>query len=270
MLSCSKDDSDALYINQGSLSSEAFNELIDLCDTEALTSFEQFDHVISRIQQIFADHNDPRGAFPTVYKAITTAAVESLADGLYQDEVYSNIFAMDFSRRYLHYLEDHLMNRPLDYQWEVYYRHAMDNHHITRLVLEGINAHLTLDLTRALGHTGVRPEFEDDWILFGDVTVQSVPGFLVELQEEYNTDASGIFNVFFIGDLLDLVFGEGATINFGFNLLRIDAFNNALAMQDPMMQDRIEANLERAFWERHQIIGLLDEFNLTPRYAVQD
>jgi len=53
-------------------------------------------------------------------------------------------------------------------------------------------------------------------------------------------------------------------------LLRIDAFNNALAMQNPLMHDRIEANLERAFWERHQIIGLLDEFDLTPRYAVQD
>jgi len=267
IMSCTQEE-EALYVNQGRIPLGEYEELIALCDTESLTSFEQFDPVIARIQQIFADHKDPRGAFPTVYKAITTAAVESLADGIYEDEEYSNIFGVDFSKRYLYYLKDHLLNRPLEYHWDLYYQHAMNDYHITRLVLEGINAHLTLDLTRALGHTGVQPEFADDWILFGDVTVLSVPGFLEELQDEYDTDASGVFNVFFIGDILDLIFGEGTTINFGFNLLRIDAFNNAMAMQIPGQEERIEANLERAFWEREQIMALLDNLNLTPRIGV--
>lgn len=262
---CQKDDAAPQYVNQGNIPLNEYEELIALCDTAALLSFAQFDGVIARIQQIFADHGDARGAFPTVYKAITTAAVNSLADGAYEDESYSNKFALDFSKRYLYFLKSHLLNEPLEFHWEEYYRHALEGHHITRMVLEGINAHLTIDLTRALAHTGVYPDFQDDWILFGDITVQSVPGFLDELQAEYHTDGSDVFGVFFIGDIIDAIFGEGTAVHFGFNLLRVDAFDRALALQDPQRAHRIEADMARSYHERQALIALVDELGLTPR-----
>ena len=59
-----------------------------------------------------------------------------------------------------------------------------------------------------MANTGAYRDYKNDWLLFGDKTVASVPDFLIELKNEYHTDASGIFNVFFVGDLFDAVFGE--------------------------------------------------------------
>ena len=260
-------EQEALANNQWDLTIDEFEELVALCDTASLFTFEDFEQRIYRIQDIFAGHQDARGAFPTVYKAITHAAVVGLQNSQYNDPEYSLKFALDFSKRYLHVLEDHLYNRPLEYHWQVYYDHAQANTHITKMVLEGINAHLTIDLTRALAHTGVYPEFIDDWLLFGDNTVQSVPGFLEELQVEYDTDASDVFGVFFIGDLLDAFLGDGATINFGFNLLRKDAFDNALRLQNPAITRQIEWKMKQNFWDREGLIDLVDHMNMTPRYS---
>lgn len=270
LLSCQPGDADVQQVNanQWNLPLDAYEELLALCDTASLLTFAAFENRINRIQDIFAAHNDPRGAFPTVYKAITTAALASLGEGMYQDPEYSNKFALDFSKRYLYYLEHHLRGDPLEPHWELYYRHAQEGAHITRLVLEGINAHLTLDLTNALADTRVPLDFRDDWILFGDVTVLSVPDFLEELENEYHTDASYAFGVFFVGDFLDQFLGEGATVNWGFNLLRIDAFNNAIALQDPEKRPAVQARMWDHFWEREAILEILDNMEMTPRMGL--
>lgn len=262
---CQSDEALAPEINLYKLMPAAFDELIELCDTASLQSYEEFEIRLNRIQQIFADHGDERGAFPTVYKAITTAAIQTMHEGYYEDLEYSTRFVMDFSKRYMYILEDHLYGRPLEFHWQVYYDQSLSGANITRLVLEGINAHLTLDLTRSLAETGVYPEFIDDWILYGDNTVQSVPGFLEELQEEYDTDASDVFGVFFVGDIIDALFGEGAAVNFGFNLLRLDAFDNALLLQDSEKAIFVERKLKRQFFEREAIIDMVDRMDLTPR-----
>lgn len=263
LFSCRK-ESLHRYANQKDIPLSEYNELIELCDTASLKTYEDFDNRISRIQDIFATYQDKRGAFPTIYKAITHAAVVSIANGDYQDTEYTLKFAIEFSKRYLYYLKHHLLNEPLEYHWDLYYRHAMNNTSVTRLVLEGINAHVTLDMTRSLAQTGVYKAYENDWLLFGDKTVASVPDFLTELQQEYNTDASGIFKVFFVGDIFDPVFGEGATINFGFNMLRMDAFHHALFMLQSAETTGIEKQLKNSFNGRETIFDLLDKMKLIP------
>lgn len=262
-ISCKKENKIS-YVNQKDIPLAEYNELIALCDTVSLKTYEDFDTRIARIQEIFSLHNDKRGAFPTVYKAITNTAVISLAHQDYQDNAYTLKFSIEFSKRYLYYLKHHLLNEPLEYHWDLYYNHAMNNTTITRLVLEGINAHVTIDMTRALAQTGAYRNYQSDWLLFGDKTVASVPDFLIELKEEYHTDASGIFNVFFIGDIVDSVFGAGATINFGFNVLRMDAFNNALFMIQSTNDQQIETNLKKSFYDRETIFDALDKMKLTP------
>lgn len=250
--------------NQWSLSNEAFNELLILSDTSTLTNYNEFDRRIARIQEIFAQHNDNRGAFPTIYKAITHAAVVSIENGDYQDSLFIYNFAMDFSKGYLYFLRHHLLNEPLEYHWDLYYNHCKNNTHITRLVLEGINAHVTLDLTRSLAINNVQHHHKEDWILFGDKTVIAVPEFLTELEQEYNTDASGIFGLFEIGDFLDEIFGEGATINFGFNVLRMESFNFAIPLQNNSVQHSIEQNMKHSFYTKEDIFKVLDDLKLTP------
>lgn len=262
-ISCKKADEPS-YVNQGKIPLAEYNELIALCDTATLKTYEDFDGRLNRIQEIFSSRQDKRGAFPTIYKAITHAAVISIANHDYHDNAYTLSFSMEFSKRYLYYLRHHLLNEPLEQHWDLYYKHALDNTSVTRLVLEGINAHVTIDMTRSLAATGVYKEYVNDWLLFGNKTVSSVPGFLTELQNEYSTDASQVFHVFFAGDLLDPIFGQGATITFGFNLLRMDAFNNAIRMIQSSNDQPIEAGLQQSFNDREAIFELLDNLKLLP------
>lgn len=262
-ISCKKSDGHS-YINQGDIPLAEYNELIALCDTVTLSTYEDFDSRLSRIQEIFSSHQDKRGAFPTIYKAITHAAVISIANRDYHDNTYTLSFSMEFSKRYLYYLKHHLLNEPLEQHWDLYYTHAMGGTSVTRLVLEGINAHVTIDMTRSLAATGVYKEYVSDWLLFGNKTVSSVPGFLTELQDEYDTDASRVFQVFFAGDLLDPIFGQGATITFGFNVLRMDAFNNAIRMIQSANDQPIETGLRQSFNDREAIFDLLDKLKLLP------
>lgn len=75
---------------------------------------------------------------------------------------------LNFSERYFYYLHEHLLDRPLDYHWEFYYNHALRDWNVTRLIMEGMNAHITVDLARALADTDVYPEFEEDYLLIGN------------------------------------------------------------------------------------------------------
>lgn len=262
LLSCQQ--ATVIENNQWSLSDAHFNELLEMCNVNTLKTYDEFGVRLERIQDIFASNNDPRGAFPTVYKAITDAALASVLVDDYDDAAFIEQFGLDFSKSYLHFLEQHLLNQPLEYHWELYYRHCKEKANITRLVVEGINGHLTIDLTRSLATIGIVRDNLDDWILVGDKTVLSVPGFLEELQSEYNTDAYELFHVYFIGDIIDEIFGDGTAVNFGFNLLRLDAFENAIKLQQPEKAEQIEKNMRKAFYERENIIALLDEMNLTP------
>ena len=114
--SCSKDDQTVRFTNQHNLSDADFNELLELCDTATFHSFVDFDYRIGRIQEIFSSNNDNRGAFPTVYKMITTGAIESIDEGAYNDPIYSEKFAVDFSERYMVILKDHLLGKEVEYQ----------------------------------------------------------------------------------------------------------------------------------------------------------
>ncbi len=264
IISCSKNQEEVFFSNQRDLSDADFNELLELCDTATFDAFVDFEYRISRIQEIFASNNDNRGAFPTVYKMITAGAIESMNAGLYEDPVYSEKFAVDFSERYMVYLKNHLLGNPIEFHWESYYENAFNGTNITKLVLQGINAHLTIDLTRALGYTGVYPEFRQDWIAFGDNTVKNVPSFLEELKEDYNTDASEMFGLFFVGDIIDGFMGEGTAVNFGFNLLRVNAFKVALWLQHEDRVDFMEKKIKEDYWKLEHLITQIDKMGLTP------
>jgi hypothetical protein len=260
--SCSKEPIKKL--NQWQLSDEHFNELLELCDTNTLHTYEDFQTRLNRILEIFVDYQDPRGAFPSVYKAITDAGLTSLTEdaAIYENSQFAYDFGLHFSKSYLKFLKLHLLNELLEHHWELYYRYCKEQKHITRLVVEGINAHVSIDLPRSLAAVDVVRENKNDWILFGERVVEVVPEFLEKLEQDYGADASGIFNVYILGDMVDQFLGEGSMISIGFNLLRLDAFENAIRMQDPDKTIFIERKMEKSFYEREGMIDMLDRMGL--------
>jgi hypothetical protein len=260
--SCTKEST--VEMNQWNLSDTHFDELLQLCDTSTLVTYEDFQARLDRILEIFVLYQDPRGAFPSVYKAITDAGILSLNEDAddYENAQFAYDFGIHFSKSYLKFLKLHLLNQPLEHHWELYYRYCFEEKNITRLVVEGINAHVTIDLPRSLAAVNVVRANKNDWIVFGERVVEVVPDFLEKLEEDYGADASGIFNVYILGDMVDPILGEGTMISMGFNMLRLDAFENAIRMQNPDNTIFVERKMERSFYEREGMIDLLDRMGL--------
>ncbi len=161
--SCSKDD--VLQYNQWSLSDEAFNELLLLSDTTGLSDYATFGIRMDRIQSLFAEKRDPRGAFATVYEQITHAAINSIDDSFYENGQFVGDFGLAFGKLYLIDLHYHLLNQPLRAHWEAYYNACASSKHYTQLMAMGVNAHITIDLVDALVQLKVTGEEESDWVL---------------------------------------------------------------------------------------------------------
>lgn len=264
LVSCETGEPAVPAPNPGPLPQDAFNEMLVLTDTSTLAEFADFNARMDRIQSIFADYADPRGAFATLYEATTRASADGFEEGIYENDDYTHAMVIDFSKRYLYALHDHLLGLPSEFHWQVYFDHAASGKSITRLLLDGINAHITIDLARSLAHTGAYPEFEDDFVLIGDNITPAVPEFLEVLQADYGVDAEALFNVFFVGDIFDAIFGEGATVNFGFNLIRMEAFESGLILQVPDRAHDMQRGLEYRFEEKARLIALIDALGLLP------
>jgi hypothetical protein len=115
-----------------------------------LPDYNDFSIRIVRIQDIFAGHQDPRGTFTTLYEHITFSVLASMEDGRYDDPQFVGDFGVAFGKRYLVNLRDHLFSRPVTYSWTNFYDLCVEEKPFSRLVLSGMNAHITKDLLDAL------------------------------------------------------------------------------------------------------------------------
>lgn len=264
LAACEKDTAEPVYAHQDAIPLNEYEELIALADTSTLSGFAEFGARMERIQDIFAAYGDRRGAFTTLYAATTRATLATFTEANYDDFEYAQRMVLDFSKRYLYALHNHLLGRQEEFHWKPYYENARKDIHVTRLIFEGINAHITIDLARSLAHTGLQAGFEADFVRIGDNITPIVPEFLADLQNDYQTDAAELFGLYFVGDIVDAVFGEGAAVSFGFNLIRMEAFQSGLRLQVPALREREERRLRDDFRDRAAFVLLIDELGLTP------
>lgn len=249
--------------NQWKLNDADFQTVLTLSDTSTLTNLDEAGERLAEIQDVFSNIGDRRGAYPTILKAVTNYAISSFALENYKNTALMRAFYLDFVKRYLGALHEHLLGNKLEYHWDTYYRYAKVEHNVSRLVLEGINAHFSIDMARAVALSKLNKSNQGDWDKFGTETLDAVSSFNDELFVEYEVNAEEVFKLFFIGDLVNGLLGEGSATKFGYQMLRNEALSNGILLQ-LSTNGNVEQNMKVAFTKKDNVILALDKMQMLP------
>jgi hypothetical protein len=231
--SCKKETS---FSNQKDISNADYSQLIALSDTSDITSENDIKYKLDNITAIFHKYNDNRGIFSVIYKQIIDKAVLSIHNEpeKYDDLEKAKAITIAFAKRYYYNLHDHLLGQKSpEYHWKQYYVICFSNQPKLRMATAGLNAHLTVDLARAVADVHGQQTYKKDFFQFGEALVKASPNIIEELQSQYGVESADFFSGFFIGDIIDPIFGEGTTTEFTFQFIRLEAFNNAQLLQGP-------------------------------------
>ncbi len=202
-------------------------ELIELSDPDTLVDEYDARARINRIATIFRTAEDPRGLFATVYRLITNRAVESVDAGDYEYPEWARKLIIEFARRYLRNLHEHLDGGETTGQWRKYYDLAQNcDVGRGRTLGVAIAVHLMVDLPRTLADIGSTPDQRDDFILFGDILLEIFPQLIVDIERDYRTDVRDLLHGFFLGDWVDRFTREGQMTHFMYQGVRMKAWRD--------------------------------------------
>lgn len=246
------------------ISKEEINELLILSDTSTLKKEDQVLYRLNRITEIFQRKNDNRGLFPLVYAQTTKQALLSLQN---EPEVYTDLqkakdITIAFAKRYLFGLHDHLSGAEPEYHWKNYYALCNTNLPRMRITSAGLNAHLTVDLARAVYDVNGDKNFEADYLKFGEALVKATPYIIDELKKQYNTESAYLLNGLFLGDILDPIFGEDFTTQLAFQFIRTEAFQNGQYLLSPTAFEDAQKALFRNWQFREGLLDILVDTKL--------
>lgn len=255
LFACEKESG---YANRKGISESDYNELIALSDTSNMVSENDVKFKLDRITAIFVRYNDNRGLFPLIYAQTTNQAVLSIKNEpeKYEDLDKAKAITIAFAKRYLFNLHDHLLGNQIpEYHWKQYYALCFSDQPQLRTASAGLNAHLTVDLARAIADVNGGPAYKPDFLQFGEALVNAAPFIISELKDQYGVESEDLFNGFFLADVIDPVFGDGTTTQLAFQFIRQEAFQNAQYLLGP----RPESGQQHLFvlWRDRE--ALLDE-----------
>ena len=215
------------------LSPATTQKLLDLSDTSTLEGVEDFAARVEEISRLFIQAQDPRGAFPALYKVITHHAHASVKQGIYGDNQWAKDLVIDFGELYLKNLHAHLQGRPTSAGWQRYYDLAADpGVSLERLVAIGATVHLVVDLPKSLARLETPAERRDDFMHFGDTLLEGYEEMLEAAWTGHGIDMSEIFGLFALGEIADEHHGEGTATRFGFQTIRRKAWLQGQLLQD--------------------------------------
>lgn len=210
------------------LSGSQLEQVLELSSTDNLGDEYDVQDRIENIAAIFRESKDPRGIFAIVYRLITNNAVESVDEGLYEHPQWTRKLIIAFARRYLENLHAHLSNEQPSPQWKKYYTLAQNCAvGYGRTLGVAIATHLMVDLPYALNDVDSVAHHEDDFILFGEVSLRIFPDLIRDMQAVYQTDVSQLLQGFFLGEWVDSIYTKGTATTFIYQTVRINAWRNS-------------------------------------------
>ncbi|MBM4280378.1 MAG: hypothetical protein FJ137_06320 [Deltaproteobacteria bacterium] len=190
------------------------------------------EELLSRLKRLEASLvGDGRVVFPAVYAAITKASVRLVADRGVDDVERSRALIVDFGRRYLQAFADHLDGAPVASHWQRHFALAAGPKPSLRAAASAINAHLSVDLAEAVFATGAGRAYAPDFATFGRSLAATTPDLVAALAR-HGVAAERFVKGWFLGDVLDGVAGAGTTSRLGFQVVRAEAFANAMLLRE--------------------------------------
>ena len=143
-----------------------------------MTDLRTVDDVLAALRTVVDDAartGDRKGLFAAVYRQVTAAVAQKLADGLFDDADRLNRFDAVFAGRYLTALQAWRDGDDPGRSWRLAFRAADDGDAVlVQHVVLGINAHINLDLAVAAADTSPGSgigTLKDDFERINDVLV---------------------------------------------------------------------------------------------------
>ena len=246
----------------GSLTTEQYEELVELSDLSTFESYLEAPNRTRRVAEIFGEAGDRRGIFASMYVATTAESTRSTQAGVYDNQYLAEQLVYGFAKRYLGPLHNYLTGVDRSAQepkWAVYFDLTAECDNSPLYVLAtGVNIHLTSDLAWTLIEINATDSFEADFMYFGEILhkkalVESYA--LIEAQQGF--DPSPLFNVFFLGPLLDAILGDGATSLFLFQFVRSGAFTDFQRIRDNPKGSWLYGSVDRRWWFRQLLLQIV-------------
>lgn len=186
--------------------------LIALSDPAQLKDLYDARTKVTEIANIFAQYADYRGLFAIYYRDTLNSAIPALEDAHYQDMRWAWAASFDFVDRYLTNLHGHLTGGTVAPWWQHHYAMTADcSKSAGRVLTSALNAHLIEDFPRALAKVGTTPANTGDFFAVGDDLIPTTPTIVADIKAVYGYDMSRFFQLYFVGDVADPVFGDGTT-----------------------------------------------------------
>ncbi|MEC3954204.1 DUF5995 family protein [Nocardia sp. CDC153] len=232
-----------------------------LADTDALATLAD---AVSRehgITEIFERHADRRGSFATGLDIVEAAAVMPLQRdaGAFADPEYAHRLSFDLLRRFLDNVHAEFSGGTPEPHWVNYFALAADCAVSPgRVALAGYNAHLVVDLPRAVAAAGSTPADAGDYFEIVASIAQTGDQITERTDRIYRAKMGPLWRFYFFGEGLDRVLGQGVATKpllTGADLTaNVTIFANGLALENPALADATAAEIgwehdtaERAF-----------------------
>ncbi|PXX58682.1 hypothetical protein DFR70_11317 [Nocardia tenerifensis] len=241
------------------LSDTEVASLVALSDTTALagSSAQRLEQAVERHRQltrILVEHRDLRGVFALGLDAVEQAAVMPLQrdPAAFADPEFAHRISLELLSRFLRNVHAEFTGAPTDPQWANYFeltRHC--DLSPARIAMAGYNAHLTVDLSYAVAAIGSTPSNAADYFKIVDAIAQHGSLIIEATKDVYHGDLGPLWRFYFVGEGLDLVFGQGVATPQLLRLADVGAnvviFGNGLALADPALAPATTAEID-ALW----------------------
>jgi Family of unknown function (DUF5995) len=221
-------------------------QLLDLSDSRGLADLAEASARVAMIAEIFAEHTDPRGVFPLIYRIGLDEVVAAMHGGRFSNPDWVQTFDVAFAKRYLDNLHRHLREQQTTPPWQEVYRRAdVQTASTTAILAASLNAHLITDLPEALHASGVRHKHAVDFQTLSGLIWATAPNAITAIDDAYRADLSSLYHAAPLIWPVSVLGGRAAatTQRQLFNTISAVAFSQALAMANPLTRPLIRAQI---------------------------
>ncbi|MFE5460223.1 DUF5995 family protein [Nocardia sp. NPDC056564] len=241
------------------LSQAEISSIAELSDTTTLTgsSMEQLERAVDnhrRLTRILVEHRDLRGVFGLGLDAVEQAAVMPLQrdPASFIDPEWAHRISLELLSRFLRNVHAEFTGEPTDPHWTNYFDLARRCElSPARVAMAGYNAHLSVDLAYAVAAVGGTTANAPDYFKIVDSIAQQGSLIVSATKEIYHGDLGPLWRFYFVGEGLDLLFGEGVATPQLLRLADLGAnvviFGNGLALTDPALAPAARVEID-ALW----------------------
>lgn len=235
-----------------------------LDDTDALTKLDDAVARNHRITELYERHADRRGTFASGLDTVEYSAVMPLQHdpAAFADPEYAHRLSYDLLRRYLDNVHAEFTTGNPEPHWANYFALAADCAAAPgRVALAGYNAHLVVDLPRAVAESGSTAADAADYFKIVATIATTGDEITDRTDRIYAADIAPLWHFYFFGEGLDRVLGQGVATKPLLVAADVAAnttiFANGLALENPTLAPAVAAEIDLEHRTAEQAFDIL-------------